>query len=96
MKKPYLLHVIIILVLCLSFLPAIAQDVVQSNIISKFEGLNYGNLYELKNGQIWKQTEYWVWVWYSIDPKVIVYQENGAWKMKVYDIDHPVTVERLK
>ncbi len=72
-----------------------AQQVFESVIISNFSGLNYGNLYELQNGQIWKQTEAWAWAWAWSLPKVIIYNE-GVWKMKVENIDHPITVIRIK
>jgi len=72
-----------------------AQSAFESVIVSDFKGLNYGNLYELENGQIWKQTEAWTWFWVWFRPRVIIYND-GMWKMKVENIDHPVTVIRLK
>ena len=68
----------------------------ESVIVSKFNGLNYGNIYELQNGQIWKQTEYYIWVWISVGPKVIIYQDGSVYKMKVENIDHAVTVECIE
>ena len=35
----------------------------ESYIMSKFDGLEYGNLYQLANGQVWEQVEPWIWVW---------------------------------
>ena len=40
-----------------------AQSLIESVIVSEFTGLKHGHLYELQNGQIWKQTEVWIWVW---------------------------------
>lgn len=73
-----------------------AGMVVQSVIVSKFNGLDHGNIYELQNGQIWKQTEYWAWAWAWAMPKVLIYEDGGVFKMKVENIDHAVTVERMK
>jgi hypothetical protein len=93
-----LVYAVCIAFVSLACLPAVAQsqNPIQSVIVSEFDGLDNGNLYELQNGQIWKQTEYWIWVWVWVRPSVIIYMESGAWKMKVENIDHAVTVERLK
>jgi hypothetical protein len=72
-----------------------AEEAIKSVIVSKFNGLNYGNIYELQNGQIWKQTESYIWVWNWVRPKVIIYQDGGVYKMKVENIDHAVTVEPI-
>lgn len=70
--------------------------VIESSIISKFNGLNMGNIYRLSNGQIWEQTEAWVWTWVWIQPKVMIYSQKGLTKMKVENIDHAVTIRRIK
>lgn len=88
-----------VFLICLGLLTqtteARAQQAFESVIISNFSGLKNGNIYELQNGQIWKQTEYWIWIWTWVRPRVIIYNE-GTWKMKVENIDHPVTVVRIK
>lgn len=88
-----------VFLICLGLLTqapeARAQQAFESVIISNFSGLNNENIYELQNGQIWKQTEHWIWVWVWVRPRVIIYNE-GVWKMKVENIDHPVTVVRIK
>ncbi len=87
------------ILLVLSFGPfqaASAQSVIQSMIVSDFDGLDHGNFYELQNGQIWKQTEYWIWAWVWVNPKVLIYMDGGLIKMKVENIDHAVTVERIR
>ncbi len=71
-------------------------DVVESHIISDFDGLNHGNIYKLANGQIWEQTEYWIWVWVWVNPKVLIWKDGASYKMKVEGIDHRVSVTRLK
>jgi len=77
--------------------PPIEQPlVIESFIISDFDGLDYGNIYELANGQIWKQTEYYIWFWYWFYPKVLIWNDGGVYRMKVEGIDHPVMVKRIK
>ena len=71
-------------------------QVVESFIISDFDGLEYGNIYKLANGQIWEQTEAWIWVWVWVNPKVIIWNDGGISRMKVEGIDHPVSVTRIK
>jgi len=71
-------------------------QVVESFIISDFDGLEYGNVYKLGNGQIWEQTEAWIWVWVWINPKVLIWNDGGVYRMKVEGIEHPVAVTRIK
>jgi hypothetical protein len=72
------------------------QPIIESTIVSKFEGLNTGNIYKLANGQIWEQVEAWVWVWVWVNPRVTIYPADGGYKMKVENIEHSVFVRRLK
>ena len=69
---------------------------IESTIISDFDGLKYGNIYKLANGQIWEQTEAWIWIWVWINPSVRIWNDGGVFKMKVEQIDHAVTVRRMK
>jgi hypothetical protein len=69
---------------------------IESCIASDFDGLEYGNIYELCNGQIWKQTEFWIWYWYWFRPQVLICPEGGGYVMHVQNIDHAVRVERLQ
>lgn len=70
--------------------------IVESYIISDFNGLKHGNIYKLANGQIWEQTEYWIWVWIWINPSVLIWNDNEIYRMNIEGIDHPVTVRRIK
>ena len=72
------------------------QPTIESTIISRFEGLNAGNVYTLANGQIWEQVEPWVWIWIWINPNVTIYAASGSYKMKVENIEHSVSVRQLK
>ena len=81
----------------ITVIPAIVEQplVIESFIISDFNGLNYGNIYELANGQIWQQTEYYIWYWYWFYPGVLIWNDGGIYRMKVEGIDHPVMVKRI-
>ena len=70
--------------------------VIESTIVSRFTGLNSGNIYRLANGQIWEQVEGWSWAWSWSNPSVIIYPASGGYKMKVENIDHSVLVQRIK
>lgn len=69
---------------------------VQSNIVSRFNGFSHGNVYQLANGQIWQQTEFYSWYWYAYRPEVVIYSSYGTYRMLVQGIDHEVTVTRLR
>jgi hypothetical protein len=70
-------------------------DVIESYISSDFNGYKYENIYKLDNGQIWKQTDVYIYVYIYIRPKVIIYRSGGSYKMKFDNIDHAVTVQRI-
>ena len=72
------------------------QAVIETIIISDFDGLEYGNIYQLANGQIWEQTDSWIWTWLWINPSVMIWNDGGIFKMKVEQIDHAVMVKRIK
>ncbi len=72
------------------------QGAIESTIVSKFDGLNTGNIYKLANGQIWEQVEPWIWTWVWVNPVVTIYFVSGEYKMKVEQIEHPVVVRRIK
>ena len=67
-----------------------------SVITNSFNGFNHGNLFQLQNGQIWRQTEYYIWTYVWTYPKVFIYQEGFSYKMKVENIDHAVAVELVR
>jgi len=76
--------------------PLPTANVIESYITSEFDGLDYGNIYKLANGQIWEQTEPWIWVWVWVNPRVLIWNDGGVYRMKVEKIDHPVVVRRIK
>jgi len=75
----------------------ISRSVVESRITSNFEGLDMDKVFILANGQIWRQTEPYIWIYISIMPKVTIYpSDSGVMKMQVEGIRRAVSVERLK
>ncbi len=67
-----------------------------NTITSDFSGFNYGNLYVLSNGQVWQQTEYYIWYYYFYLPKAIIYSNSGSLYLKVAGIDHAVRVQQVQ
>ncbi len=72
------------------------QALIESTVVSKFEGLNAGNVYTLANGQSWEQIEPWNWISAGANPSVTIYPASGGHKMKVHNIEHSVLVRRVK
>ena len=72
------------------------STVIESYITSEFDGLDHGNIYKLANGQVWEQAEAWIWVWVWVQPKVLIWNDGGIYRMKVEGIDHSVAVRRIK
>lgn len=72
------------------------SDLIESQIDDDFEGYDEGNIYELSNGQIWKQVSYTYSYHYAYRPEVIIYKDGSRYYMKVEDMDDAVQVERIK
>ena len=93
MKK--LLIALMLLVTLLIF-PVFGKDVIESQIDGDFEGFDEDNIFKLSNGQIWIQTEYKYHYHYAYMPKVIIFESNGKYYMKVDSVSGVVEVERLR
>lgn len=76
-------------------LPPVTASTIKSKISSDFEGFDSGNLYELSNGQIWKQTSYDYEYEYAFMPDVIIYKDGLQYKMHVEGCRKEITVERI-
>ena len=61
-----------------------------------FSGLQHGNIYRLSNGQIWEQTDFYIYIYIAVMPKVIIWQNGPFYNMKVEGIDKAVTIRQLK
>lgn len=71
------------------------SDFIESKIDDEFEGYEYGNIYKLRNGQIWEQTSPRYRYRYKYAPDVIIFKRNGAYQMQVEGMDDSITVERI-
>ncbi|WP_205411980.1 DUF3298 and DUF4163 domain-containing protein [Paenibacillus sp. O199] len=74
----------------------VTSDTIETKIDDDFEGYEEGNLYELANGQIWKQVDYKYSYRYSYRPDVIIYRDGSRYYMKVDGMTDKVQVERIK
>ena len=72
------------------------KDFIESRIDDDFEGYDYGNIYKLRNGQIWEQTSSHYRYRYKYAPEVIIYKRNGSYLMQVDGLDDSVSVVRLR
>ncbi|MBL7146030.1 MAG: hypothetical protein ISS76_17470 [Phycisphaerae bacterium] len=70
--------------------------VIEARITNEFEGLEYGNIYKLNNGQVWEQTNFYIYIYIAVMPKVTIWQNGPFYNMKVEGIDKAVTVRQLK
>jgi len=71
-------------------------SLIESKIDNDFEGYDFGNIYKLRNGQIWQQTGARYRYRYKYAPDVIIFRRGGSYQMQVEGMDDSVTVERLK
>lgn len=73
------------------------SEVIQSRISGEFKGWEGDTIYQLQNGQVWKQIIAHYHYHYAYSPEVIVYPSGGGYKMHVTDDDdEDVEVDRLK
>lgn len=73
-----------------------SNNLIESRVDGSFNGFEGETIIKLRNGQIWQQTEYYYRYRYSYSPNVIIYKENGRFKMKIDGIDRAVGVTQLK
>lgn len=69
---------------------------VDSVITSRFDGFSHGAVFKLANGQIWQQTEYYIWGYVAVRPHVSIVSSYRGYVMHVDGIDHGVTVQRIR
>lgn len=78
-----------------NYIPYVNNDFIKSKIWNDFDGFDYGNIYELSNGQYWKQTSFQYKYSYKFMPDVIIYKDGIYYKMIVDGIDKEITVELI-
>jgi hypothetical protein len=69
--------------------------VIEATVVNEFDGLRYGNIYKLSNGQIWEQTEFCIDICIYFRPEVTLWYDGVAFQLKVNDEDEAVTVRQL-
>lgn len=72
-----------------------SSSAVKSKITDEFEGYDYGNLYELDNGQIWKQTDYTYQYHYAYRPNVTIYKDGLYYYIHIDGMRKDAKVERV-
>jgi len=77
-------------------LPDGKSDAIESTIVSDFDGLGYQKVYRLQNGQIWEQSEPYIYVYVAVMPRVTIWHDGSSYKMKVDGVDRAVSVQPLK
>lgn len=63
-----------------------------SYITEEFYGYDQYNIYELSNGTIWIQTNYYYSYCYRYKPKVFIYEDNSQYYMLVDGMNKPISV----
>ena len=58
-------------------------DVIKDTIVSDFKGWTGNTLFELSNGQVWKQSSYAYRYHYAYRPTAFIYRTNGGYKLMV-------------
>jgi len=74
--------------------PALSS--IESKVDGSFEGWQGDTIVKLKNGEMWKQAEYYYHYYYAYMPKALVYRDGGGYKMRVEGVDRGVAVERVR
>jgi len=78
------------------FLVEPLELVLDSQIVSDFEGWDGDTLFEFANGQIWQQSAYAYQYHYAFRPHAIIYKHQGSFEMQVDGIDSTLQVQRIQ
>ena len=71
-------------------------DLIETYISGTFEGWDGDTIFQLDNGQIWKQSSYAYTYHYAFHPKVLIFKAPEGYKLKVEGVDGTIVVQRLK
>jgi hypothetical protein len=74
----------------------ISPGVLQSRINGTFNGWDGDTMFELENGQIWKQRDYAYMYHYAYRPKVTIIKEGFSYKMFIEGVTETLVVEKIK
>ena len=75
---------------------AVGRGVIESSIDGEFTGFEGEKVFKLLNGQVWQQSDFYYHYRYAYGPRVMIYQGNGGWMMKVDGVERAVRVLLLK
>ena len=73
-----------------------SSSVIRSHISGTFTGWTGSTVFELDNGQIWKQAAYSYTYHYAYHPRVLIYESDGVWNMQVEGVSQELVVVRIK
>ena len=79
----------------ISVLPV--DNFVQTCIAGFFEGFSYETVFELCNGQVWRQTDFTLSIAIAIRPDVLIFESPfGGTRMKVEGENETISVTQLQ
>lgn len=82
--------------LVLAFVVGLGKDVIESQIDGAFSGFKYGNEYKLMNGQVWVQVDQTYNCNDVYVPRVVIFERNGYFYMKLDCMDEIVAVQQVR
>jgi|SRR6266545_5316533 len=69
---------------------------IETRMSGEFGGWNGDTVFELENGQVWKQLDYGYSLAHKVTPRVLVYRSGASCKLKVDGVEGEVLVTRVK
>lgn len=72
------------------------SDERENRIDGEFDGWSGDTKFNLMNGQVWEQVSYSYWYHYAYNPRVVIYQSDSGYKLRLADDDdHSIRVHRV-
>ena len=93
MKK---LQKLLIMSSLFAFIVGLRNDVIESQINGVFNGFQHGNIYELMNGQAWQQIDQTYNNNNLYVPRVMIFERNSYFYMKVDGMGEIITVQQIR
>ena len=69
---------------------------IEARMRGEFAGWNGDTVFELDNGQVWKQLDYADSRSFKVSPRVLIYRSGASCKLKVDGVEGEVLVTRVK
>ena len=70
---------------------------IEAQIDGTFNGWSGDTVFQLTNGQIWKQASYAYWYHYAYRPEIIIYESGGGSMLRLADDDsQSIQVRRVR